>query len=267
MKNFSALRQTVQSTAAAIAVATTCLMMTSTPAMAHNSAEHFAESIEQSHQADVWYAKSAVQFEAVVAFGGNTILDATIIYDYHANRVRITLKNGVVMVFDGDKAWVSPADTKMPGPSPRFHLLTWPYFLALPFKLQDPGTHLAPWKQKHTAKLTFGEGVGDSPKDWYVLYRNPKTNTLDGTAYIVTYGKSVDKAEADPHAVRYEKIVDVEGVKLATEWEFFNWSPEQGFHGDPLGHATLSNIQFITPDDSTFAIPEGAAEDQLPAAE
>ena len=88
----------------------------------------------------------------------------------------------------------------------------------LPFKLDDAGTTLRPMDEAaldarddaamRRAKLTFGTGVGDSPDDWYILYLNDD-DTLAAAAYTVTYGKTVAEAEADPHAIVYNNVVDV----------------------------------------------------------
>ena len=100
----------------------------------------FAQRIERAHGMDAWQNKQALKTDLVVHFGGAELVNGTMIYDMHTSRVRMEMTNGTTLIFDGEKAWVSPSSAE--APMARFHLLTWPYFLAAPFKLRDPGTHL-----------------------------------------------------------------------------------------------------------------------------
>lgn len=244
-----------------------CLAGCSSPTPAGLS---FARSIEDAHGDRVWTAKEAVACDITLNYGGNVRLDGSMIYEPAGGRVRIEMNDGAVMVFDGERAWVSPSSSTMRGV--RFHLLTWPYFLAAPFKLRDPGTHLAPHGRRPldgvahvTALLTFEAGTGDSPEDWYVVYQDPATGRLAAVAYIVTYGKSVEEAEKEPHALVYEDYETIDGVALSTRWVMYNWSLADGTHGDPLGDVTLTNVRFVEPDEGDFAKPPDAREDPLPA--
>jgi hypothetical protein len=72
-------------------------------------------------------------------------------------------------------------------------------------KMTDPGLPIHPNGERtyqgqtyETAKVTFGQNVGDSPKNWCVIYRNPETHRLEAIAYIVTYDKSVQKPSRRP---------------------------------------------------------------------
>ena len=67
------------------------------------------------------------------------------------------------------------------------------YWLMMPFKLRDPGTHLkyagvrrgeagAEWD---VLELTFDAGVGLTPKDHYWLLVNRKTHLLDRWEYVL----------------------------------------------------------------------------------
>ncbi|MHC5022908.1 MAG: hypothetical protein ACYTGG_03200 [Planctomycetota bacterium] len=227
-------------------------------------------TIEWAHGASTWRTKQAIEARLAVRFGGSAMLAGKMTYDPHRNLVRIDLDSGQMLLFDGDAAWMSPAD--QPVPMARFHLLTWPYFLAAPFKLDDPGSHISRPRLRmlrdrphESAKLTFDAGIGDSPDDWYIVYAEPGTNRLVSMAYIVTYGNTVEKAEEEPHAIVYGGWQTIEGVTLSTQWTFFNWSEEAGAHGDAIGSVTLSNLAFTRPAPDFFKKPEDAVEDAPPA--
>lgn len=248
------------------------LTLSSLSAAAHAEvfAERFAAAIEGAHGADAWHAQEAFQAEIAVSFGGNQVLAGTLITDTAIGGVRIVAGDGTVLVWDGAEAWVSPAGAAFQGA--RFHLLTWPYFLAAPYKLRDPGSHLAdlgatPYRDGATmpaARLTFEAGVGDTPDDWYVVYRDPASERLAAMAYIVTYGKDLATAEGDPHAITYDGFETVGGVPIPTRWTFWSWSAETGIHGEPIGAVTLTDPRFIAAPEDAFTRPADARADALP---
>lgn len=233
------------------------------------TASEFADSVETTHGGDHWNTQAAVAADIVVNFGGQTLIDGRMITDTPVGQTRFELKDGTVLVFDGKDAWTSPADSKFQGT--RFHVLTWPYFLAAPMKLDDPGSHLKdlgkrPFrsgKALDAARLTFDSGVGDSPDDWYVAYRDGR-GRLAGMAYIVTFGKSTEDAEKEPHAISYHDYREVDGVVIPTRWQFWNWSEKDGIFGDPIGSVQLSNLGFISPGVDTFTQPKDARKEVAP---
>lgn len=231
-------------------------------------AESFSEKIEKAHGASGWAEKDIVKTDIKIAFGGALRLVGEMISNTEASKSRFTLEDKTQIVFDGSSAWISPSESKRE--RVRFDALTWPYFLAAPFKLRDPGTHLEESGQKplfgkmyDTARLTFDSGVGDSPEDWYVLYRDPDTSLLKAMSYIVTYGKSA-KTAGEPHIIVYEAFKELDGVKLATEWKFYKWTEEKGAKGKPIGQATLKDFSFPSESNTLFVRPEDAREDPLP---
>ncbi len=228
-----------------------------------------ARRIEAAHGNNAWTAKTAVACDITVTFGGVEMLSGSLTYETGRGRARIETDGGATLVFDGERAWVSPSAAQVP--MVRFQLLTWPYFLAAPFKLRDPGAYLAPHGRRQldgvthvTALLTFEAGIGDSPDDWYVIYEDPDTHRLAAVAYIVTYGTTVDEAEKTPHALVYEDYQTIDGVALSTRWVMYNWSLAQGTVGEPLGDVALTNIRFVEPDERAFERPVEAREDPLP---
>ncbi|MFQ5742578.1 MAG: hypothetical protein ACE5HV_03190 [Acidobacteriota bacterium] len=243
---------------------------TGAPAADGGSAEAgFAGAIEAAQGLEAWRAHPAIGADIVVTFRGNTSLDGRLVFKTDMGGSRVELADGTVAVFDGTDAWVSPASSSFQ--RARFHLLTWPYFFAVPMKLHDPGTHLEPTGEMQlqgqtydTAKLTFGAGVGDSPDDWYVLFRDRETNFLHAMGFIVTYSKSVEEAEASPEAITYHDYTDVDGVRIPSRWKLWRWSPQGGIEGDPIGEVELSGVRFLEPGPETFARPPDSRRAGLP---
>ncbi len=235
----------------------------------------FAKPIEKAHGLANWKNKQAIRYDIRIEYGGDVMFAGTTSFDVHSEKVRMTTADGErVMVWDGEDAWYTPADAEIKGPRPRFHLRTWTYFLATPFKLRDPGAYLHELPDAalreggdtayKRAKLTFGQDVGDAPDDWYIVYRNPNNDRIDAMSYIVTYAKPQEKAEQSPSAIVYEGYQRVDGVMLSTQWRFYHWNAESGIHGQPKGKVTISNVEFVEPEAGTFTRPDGAARDPLP---
>lgn len=251
------------------------MMFVATPVTAEELSEyhqHFADSIGTAQGIEAYRSHKALQADITVTFGGKVMLKGVMTFDTPVGKSRIETADGTAMVLDGKDAWVAPADAQVPPGMARFHLLTWPYFVAAPFKLADPGTLIADARLKPldahrifpAGKLTFGAGVGDSPDDWYMVYRDPETDRLAAMAYIVTYGKTTHDAEKEPHIAIYEAYEEVDGVTLPTRMSMWNWEPGVGKVGELLGSLELSNFQFVEPDETDFTQPDGARIDAPP---
>lgn len=216
----------------------------------------FAKKIEEAHKKSAFINYDAVQFDAEIAFGGNTILEAKIAVATNSGYAKIEMKNGEKIYIDKDKIFVSPGLKE--NPSARFNAYTWTYFFLLPYKLSDNGVKLNDYETKHknenfiTNKLTFEANIGDAPDDWYVLYANKNTNVLEIAAYIVTLGKTQEEAEKDPHAIKYEDFTAVNTIPFATKWTFWSWNDNEGLT-QQIGEASIGNIQFIDDFESEFS--------------
>lgn len=216
----------------------------------------FTASIEQAHNKEAFNNAQAISYDFSVSFGGNNRLTATITQLTDFSKIRIDKKTWTSIIYDGNEVFVNSRNDDYKGA--RFDIFTWPYFISLPYKLNDNGTQWSNEKknkwgdaQFDSAKLSFDSGIGDTPDDWYVVYKNPETNVLEGAAYIVSFGKDLEKAESDPHAIKYSNFVEVNGVPFATKWTFHNWNEKDGYT-DQIGEATIENIEFITVKDDVF---------------
>ena len=235
------------------------------------AADCLPHRVEAAHGGETWNNKTALEAYISVEFGGQKMLKGKMLTDTPVGKTRFDLTDGTVLIFDGEDAWKSPADSTFQGT--RFHVLTWPYFIAAPMKLDDPGTHIEdlgslPFfggRNLPASRLTFGEGIGDSPEDWYILYTHPKTDRLEAMAYIVTFGKTAEAAEESPSAIIYEGYEDVDGVQLSTRWKFFKWSEEDGILGEQVGEVSITQPRFVEPAADAFTPPEGAEKAAAPS--
>ena len=220
------------------------------------------QAIEKAHHKKEFMEHKAVSFDLEVKFGGKERIAGNLTMLTNSGKVRIEKSNGESLIFDGSSTYITPEDADASGA--RFDTFTWAYFFSFPYKLSDPGTLVTPMqndslmgKSYTTFKLEFDQDTGDSPKDWYVGYLN-KNNQVRAAAYIVTFNKSLDKAEASPHAIMYSGYKEIDGIPIAHHWEFYNWNKEQGITGAPIGMASINNLKFLSPDDGFFSRPEKA---------
>ncbi|MGJ8745788.1 hypothetical protein [Polaribacter sp.] len=220
----------------------------------------FSEKIEKAHKKVNFLSHEAIQFDAFIEFGGNEVFNATVTISTTSDLSKITYKNGDEIFVKKENVFVSPSlkDNK----AVRFHAYTWGYFFLFPYKLSDQGTH---WnynfKTEETsnpfdvARLSFEANIGDAPDDWYIVYADKKTQLLEHVAYIVTSGKTIEAAEADPHAIKYEDYKMIDGIPFATNWGYYGWSIDKGL-SEKIGNAKITNIHFVEGFRKDFAIPE-----------
>lgn len=229
------------------------------------STDAFAASIEQAHNKATFRAQDAVSFNIAIQFGGNERLNGKMTLKTDSSQGLIELNDENKIYVDNDQVFVSPELAENKGL--RFDAYTWSYFFLFPHKLGDEGTQ---WSQAqdmewnntkyNTKKLSFKAGSGDTPDDWYVVYKDKNNNQLTAASYIVTFGKSKDKAEADPHAISYSDYVVVDEVPFAKDWKFWGWNEKDGFGKDQIGAAQLNDFKFLDTDSATFKAPANYVE-------
>ncbi len=220
----------------------------------------FAQNIESAHNKETWNTYKAVAFDIDLTFGGNPRFSGKITSLTNSSKIRIDKEDGAKLIYDGKEVFLCPKIAEEKGA--RFDMFTWQYFFALPFKLTDPGTN---WEvlgsQKiagdsfNRGKLAFENQIGDSSKDWYIIYQEPETGLLHSAVYIVTFGTAKEKAEENPHVIVYKDYIVLDGVPFATTWTFHNWDEKDGI-GKQIGEAKISNINFFKPKDDLFEKPE-----------
>jgi hypothetical protein len=191
-----------------------------TPAVAVKDGE-VVRMIEAHGGMAAWKAAPTVAFTDRWEGGPAT----RIVVEQSRRRAYLTIPDSKARAaWDGKRAWSENWDVPMP---PRFAALLNFYFLNLPWLTQDPGVILqetAPARvlddptEYRTVRMTFAPGVGDTPRDYYVLYIHPETFRLHGCEYIVTYRGILPEGveSSPPHDLVFETFETVGGLLVPT---------------------------------------------------
>lgn len=214
-----------------------------------------------------WYRQGPLHyhFNYQPTEADKTVRNSYILNDYvNARAVHHSAdQEGMTYGFDGEKAWKHPADADLKV-KPRFWSLTPYYFVGLPFVLADEGISFelmdnAEWEGTNyeRVKVTYGDGVGDAPDDYYVLWLNPTTGQLDALNYIVSYpGFFPDGGHLPEKLMVLTGKTTVDGITLPTGYTT-RWSDKPT---EVITNITVDDYEFRPDmDDDAFAMPADAA--------
>ena len=220
------------------------------------SVPEFTKDIELAHNKADFISKDIISYNLVVEFGGKEYLSAKFTQTVSGSMIKMEKTSGEIVIFDGNEVYTNLSDANLA--TDRFDIFTWPYFITLPYKLNDEGTIWSDFQNKTfngqnvpTGKLSFKPNTGDAPDDWYVIYKDPTKGFLVGAAYIVSFGKGKEAAEKEPHAVKYTNFTAVDGISFPIDLTYHMWTTENGF-GNQIGKAKLTNVAFLKSNDSIF---------------
>ncbi|PKV50083.1 hypothetical protein ATE84_2132 [Aquimarina sp. MAR_2010_214] len=123
-----------------------------------------------------------------------------------------------VLGFDGKEAWLEQDSTYFKG-NPRFYHNLMFYFYAMPFVLGDDGISYQKVDDlevdgiSYTGyKISYGEGIGDSPKDNYFLYYDKGSGKMKFLGYTVTFFSKESSEKI--RLVEYTDWNDVNGLQF-----------------------------------------------------
>lgn len=179
--------------------------------------------------------------------------------DLHSRKVLIKGEKRTVG-FDGTDVWVVP-DSLATGA--RFYHNLYFYFYSMPFVLGDPGIKYEEVGDKELfgmnlsgIKISYGDGVGDSPKDNYILYFDKSSNTMKALMYTVTF-KSQEASEKF-NLIKYDEWQELDGILLPKKLQWYQYKNDSV--GEMRNEVLFSEVTLskTKPDDKIFIKPEGA---------
>lgn len=182
--------------------------------------------------------------------------------DLKSRKTRIEHKDWTIG-FDGTDVWLDQDSTYYKGNARFYHNLYF-YFYAMPFIVSDPGINYQQLaesleidgKKYPGTLISYDDGIGDSPKDEYIIYRDPETGQMAWLAYTVTYSEEINKQ--DFSYIKYGEWQEVNGLMLP---KTLTWYTVQD--GKPVAPRNAVNFNKVNMtesqlDTAMFTKPEGA---------
>lgn len=172
-------------------------------------------------------------------------------------KIRLESPNQIIG-FDGENVWISP-DT-LDASRARFYHNLYFYFYAMPFVVGDPGVFYEDVEPREIegkiydgVKVSYDSGVGDSPKDNYILWVDPATNLMEWLMYTVTFRSG--EASESYSLIKYGDWKNMNGLTLPTKLEWYTY--KDGVVGEPRNEAVFEdiNISVDAPSDDLFEMP------------
>lgn len=186
--------------------------------------------------------------------------------DLKTRKVRIT-DSLYVLGFDGEEVWVSPDLAAFGTRSPRFYHNLYFYFFAMPFALADPGINYEDLGEQvvndityQAVKISYNQGVGDSPEDFYVAHFGLDSGLLEVLLYTVTY---YSKASHEKYNALVYEWQEVDGLQVAQSIKGYKY--DSGRLGELRYEAMFNKVTLSkeAPTDSLFSIPDMAEIDSI----
>lgn len=136
------------------------------------------------------------------------------------------------IAFDGKEAWSAGERKGLAAAPPRFTAWRNFYLLNIPFVIHDEGVYLSDLSEAKlpgtnkafkTVKMTFGEDTGDTPKDYYLLYINPDSNTLAALEYNMTFASMLPNGmESLPTSLlTFEEYTSVNNFQMPVHYKVY----------------------------------------------
>lgn len=176
---------------------------------------------------DTWNAMYTLSYD--MDKSGNTEHQTI---DLKSRKVKID-QDKFTIGYNGQEVWVSQKDTNTYKGDARFYHNLYFYFYAMPFVLGDSGINYETIEPLNIdgniypgIKIIYNDGVGDSSKDNYFLYYNPKTYQTEWLGYTVTYFNGQPSQEI--HYLHFEQWKKIEGLLLPEILTWYNIDPKNG---------------------------------------
>ncbi len=226
--------------------------------------EHHSENIAKVFEAHGGYENWASMKQLSYTKGAESTVTNL------SNRKIKLVSDQMTIGFDGENVWVTP-DTVDASRSRFYHNLYF-YFYAMPFVVGDPGVFyedVDPMEIKGTTyngvKISYGEGIGDSPEDYYIIWYNPESYKMEWLMYTVTYRSG--EANENYRLIKYDQWAEFEGIMLPTAIQWHQY--EDNAVGDMRNEVIFENIKLSkeAPSDNMFNMPQGAQIAPGPSAE
>lgn len=226
------------------------------------------ESIKAHGGKETWYSSGDFQFRWTyyrTDVGPDAIVNSKQTINPKSLAVVHTVPGSTTTFGWADgKNWVKNADGKFKIPTQFWSLLP-VYFIGIPFVFDDdtanfemlPDKIAFEGKDYDQVKITYPEGAGESPDDYYVLLIDPETKVTRGTYYTVTHPAVVGPDGPGPAKfLALDELKDINGVLLSTSQRTFKMA--DGKIMSQMRNSTATEMAFIPSGVVDLSIPSDA---------
>lgn len=232
------------------------------PAHWKNIPEELMKGLDAHGGLEMWQRKKTMEFS--IPKGEEQELHQI---DLPSRKVRISHPDYTIG-FDGEEVWITPDREAFGQSSPRFYHNLIFYFFACPFVLADPGINyeVLPQRQLNgktldAVKVSYNDGVGDAPDDYYIAHFDAETHEMYLLLYTVTYFNQ--SANENFNALIYDDWTEVGGLKVPQSMKGYKFAADtlgEQRYVRPIDRIEISERSL---DPSLFEMPEGAVIDTL----
>lgn len=207
---------------------------------------------------DVWKTMKSLEFTQDKPDG----IEVTIT-DLNSRKALIESPNHAIG-FDGQKPWLlNKTEKEYKGYDPKFGYNLMFYFYSMPFIMADNGINYAETEPLvfegvtyPGIKITYDNGVGETPEDQYLLFYNPNTYKMEWLGYTVNFVPGIDTKEF--HFRRYNDWQEVNGLILPNSITGYGYKNDKPTEAKSPNFFTDVKITTEAPNASLFEKPENA---------
>ena len=226
------------------------------------------ESIQAHGGSEKWYGNGLLSFrwayhmtdrgpEAVV--DTSQVVDPTtmaVVHEVPGQVLRFGMNEG--------QAWIHPKGAQF-SPPPRFWALTPFYFIGIPFVFNDEKANFEKLLERKTfegtdydqVKVTYDQGAGDTPDDYYVLLIDPESKLTRAAYYIVTSSLVGNGGPPVEKLITLDGLTEVDGVMLSSGHRTFMMNGGK-IAEKQMRFTEVSELEFVPRGAVDLSIPEGA---------
>lgn len=167
------------------------------------------------------------------------------------NRQHLTTGDGFTSGKNDQGAWAFPGVEAL-GLPPAFFESGNFYFIAMPFVFADPGVvarDLEPvsfrGRDYDRVAITYGQGIGHTPEDDYVLYIDQQTRRLKMIDFVPTSAEvngDTPKDQLPRKALVFEDWQEANGLLIPNKATFYGWADGE-LQGDGNSY-TIHDVSF-----------------------
>ncbi|RAJ13216.1 DUF6503 family protein [Olleya aquimaris] len=218
--------------------------------------EHLTKVFDAHGGIDLWKSMKSLEYTQQKPEGKEVTLTNLL------NRKALIDAPNYSIGFDGKQVWLlNKTEQAYKGYDPKYGYNLMFYFYAMPFILSDDGINYSETEPLvfegvtyPGIKITYQNGVGETPEDQYLLFYNPNTYVMEWLGYTVNFVPGIDTTEF--HFRRYNDWQTINGLLVPKSITGYGYKDDKPTTPKAPNVFTDVKISTKAPDASLFEKPE-----------